>query len=67
MQVVAGSQADLLLLEGIAVGRKLPVAPAPPVAAGFFTSWKTILALAGAFALGVGLTALLLRRRAAAG
>jgi LPXTG-motif cell wall-anchored protein len=28
-----------------------------------FSSWKTILALLGAFALGMALTALLLRRR----
>ncbi|GAB2452835.1 hypothetical protein GCM10011375_39920 [Hymenobacter qilianensis] len=61
--IVAGEQADLLLLEGIKVGQKLPVAAAAPVATSPFSSWKTVLALVGAFALGIGLTALLLRRR----
>ena len=64
VNVVAGDKADLLLLEGIKVGEKLPVAEAPHAdAPGLFSSWKTILALVGAFALGIGLTALLLRRR----
>ena len=62
--IVAGDQADLLLLEGIKVGEKLPVAaPASAAATSLFSSWKTILALAGAFVLGIGLTALLMRRR----
>lgn len=62
--IVAGDKADLVLLEGIKVGEKLPVAAGPAVAApGLFSSWKAILALAGAFALGIGLTALLMRRR----
>ena len=62
--IVAGNQADLLLLEGIKVGEKLPVAAtAPAVAPSLFSSWKTILALVGAFALGIALTALLMRRR----
>ncbi|WP_035560114.1 hypothetical protein [Hymenobacter sp. IS2118] len=62
--IVAGEQADLLLLEGIKVGEKLPVAAtAPAVSTSFFSSWKTILALVGAFALGIGLAALLMRRR----
>ncbi|MFD2784179.1 hypothetical protein [Hymenobacter rubripertinctus] len=62
--IVAGDKADLLLLEGINVGEKLPVAAAAPVAGtSLFSSWKTILALVGAFVLGIGLTVLLLRRR----
>ena len=66
VNIVAGSQADLMLLEGLAVGKKLPVAPGPLAAAGsVFSSWKTILALIGAFALGILLTVLLMRRRAA--
>ena len=66
VNVAAGEQADLLLLEGIKVGEKLPVATTAPVAAtSLFSSWKTILALVGAFVLGIGLTALLLRRRRA--
>lgn len=64
VQVTAGDRADLLLLEGIAVGKELPVAAAPAVAApSLFASWKTILALVGAFGLGIGLTAVLMRRR----
>ena len=64
LNVVAGETADLLLLEGIKVGEKLPVAAtAPVVASSLFSSWKTILALVGAFVLGIALTALLLRRR----
>ncbi len=64
LNIVAGETADLLLLEGIKVGEKLPVAAAAPAAAtSLFSSWKTILALVGAFVLGIGLTALLLRRR----
>ena len=62
--IVAGEQADLLLLEGIKVGEKLPVVAGPAVAApGLFSSWTTILALVGAFVLGIGLTAVLMRRR----
>ena len=64
LNVVTGETADLLLLEGIKVGEKLPVAEAPHAeSAGLFSSWKTIGALAGAFALGIGLTVLLMRRR----
>ena len=67
VNIVAGSQADLLLLQGLEVGRKLPAPPGPLAAAtSLFSSWKTILALVGAFALGILLTVLLLRRRAAA-
>ncbi|TGE25239.1 hypothetical protein E5K00_08625 [Hymenobacter aquaticus] len=67
VNIVAGSQADLMALQGLEVGKKLPVAPEAPAAAGsVFSSWKTILALVGAFALGILLTVLLLRRRAAA-
>ena len=66
VNIVAGEQADLLLLEGIGVGEKLPVAAGPVVAApSVFSSWKTMLALVGAFVLGIGLTAVLLRRRPA--
>ena len=61
-QIVAGPQADLLLLEGIAVGKALPVAAAP-VAAQPWLSWKTGLLLLGTFLLGVAVAALLLRRR----
>ena len=62
--IVAGEQADLLLLEGIKVGEKLPVAEDPHAeSSGLFSSWKTVLALVGAFALGIVLTALLMRRR----
>ncbi len=64
VNIVAGEQADLLLLEGIKVGEKLPVAEAPHAdAPGLFSSWKTILALVGTFVLGIALTALLMRRR----
>ena len=64
LNVVTGETADLLLLEGIKVGEKLPVAATAPAAAtSLFSSWKTILALVGAFVLGIGLTALLMRRR----
>ena len=62
--IVAGEQADLLLLEGIKVGEKLPVAEVPHAETSeLFSSWKTILALVGAFVLGIALTALLMRRR----
>lgn len=64
LNVVAGERADLMLLDGIKVGEKLPATTSPAAAApGLFSSWKTILALVGAFVLGIGLTALLLRRR----
>lgn len=64
--VVAGNRADLLLLEGVAVGQKLPAAtePAAP-AASLFNSWKNVLLLGLAFGAGVLLTALLMRRRRA--
>ncbi|MCB2408104.1 hypothetical protein [Hymenobacter lucidus] len=66
LNIVAGSRADLLLLQGVRVGEKLPAAELPPTAApGLFSSWKTILALVGAFALGIVLTVLLMRRRRA--
>lgn len=66
LNIVAGDKADLLLLDGIKVGAKLPVAAtAVPDAPGLFSSWKTMLALVGAFALGVVLTVMLLRRRPA--
>ena len=62
--IVAGDKADLLLLEGIKVGEKLPVAAEAAHADGsLFSSWKIILALVGAFVLGIILTALLMRRR----
>ncbi|WP_310394921.1 hypothetical protein [Hymenobacter sp.] len=63
--IVAGSRADLLLLEGVEVGKKLPVATAPVAAPSFFSSGKNLLLLAGAFAAGIAVAALLLRRRAA--
>ena len=67
VNIVAGSQADLMLLPGIEVGKKLPVAVAPGAGApSIFASWKTILLLIGAFGLGIGLTVLLMRRRRAA-
>ena len=66
VNLMAGETADLLLLEGIEVGKQLPVAAAAaPAAPSIFSSWKTILALVGAFVLGIGLTVLLLRRRRA--
>ena len=68
VQVAVGDRADLLLLEGITVGKALPVAAAPTTSApSFFSSWKTILALVGAFVLGIGLTAVILRRRRSEG
>jgi hypothetical protein len=68
VQVVAGDRADLLLLEGLVVGKELPVATAPTAATpSLFASWKTILALVGAFGLGIALTAVLLRRRRSEG
>ncbi len=52
VNIVAGTQAGLMALEGLEVGKKLPVAPGPlAAAASLFSSWKTILALVGAFAL----------------
>jgi hypothetical protein len=66
VNIVAGSRADLMALEGVEVGKKLPLAPAvAPASGSLFASWKTILALVGAFALGILLTVLLMRRRAA--
>jgi hypothetical protein len=64
LNIVAGERADLVLLDGIRVGEKLPVAASSSaVAPSPFSSWQTILALVGAFGLGIGLTVLLLRRR----
>ena len=64
VNIVVGDRADLMLLEGIKVGEKLPVAAEAAHADGsLFSSWKTILALIGAFVLGIDLTALLMRRR----
>jgi len=66
VNIVAGSQADLMALEGLEVGKKLPFALAvAPTSGSLFSSWKTILALVGSFALGILLTVLLMRRRAA--
>ena len=62
VQVSAGTQADLLLLEGLVVGKELPVAAAPAVAKPWLT-WKTGLLLLGTFLLGVAAAALLIRRR----
>ena len=64
VNIVAGNQADLMLLAGIEVGKKLPVALGPAaVAPSIFASWKTALLLIGAFGLGIAVTALLMRRR----
>jgi len=64
--IVAGSKADLLLLEGVDVGRKLPVAAPAPAAPSPFGSAKNLLFVLLAFVAGVVLTAVLLRRRPAA-
>lgn len=63
VQVVAGAQADLLLLEGIAVGKELPSPTSTAAAAQPWLTWKTGLLLLGTFLLGVATAALLLRRR----
>ena len=65
VQVVAGTQADLLLLEGIAVGKELPAVAAPAAAAQPWLSWKTGLLLLGTFLLGGAAAALLMRWRRA--
>ncbi|UOQ50737.1 hypothetical protein [Hymenobacter cellulosivorans] len=63
VNIVAGDRADLMLLSGVEVGKKLPVAAGPAVAApSLFSSWQNILLLLGAFALGIVLTAFLMRR-----
>lgn len=62
VQVVAGDRADLLLLEGLVVGKELPVTAAPAAAQPWLT-WKTGLLLLGTFLLGVAAAALLMRRR----
>ncbi|SHJ04504.1 hypothetical protein SAMN02745146_2101 [Hymenobacter daecheongensis DSM 21074] len=68
VNIVEGKRADLLLLQGIAVGKKLPVAAAPAAEnPSIFSSWKTLLPLVGAFGLGMALTAFFLRRRRLAG
>ncbi|RSK45508.1 hypothetical protein [Hymenobacter rigui] len=63
VNIVAGDKADLMLLSGIEVGKLLPVAAAAPAAAPLIGSWKTVLLLFGAFALGIAATALVMRRR----
>ncbi|SFQ68037.1 hypothetical protein [Hymenobacter arizonensis] len=63
VNVVAGDQADLMLLAGIEVGKKLPVAAVTEAAPSLFSSWKNVLLLVGAFVLGIALTAVLMRRR----
>ncbi|WP_460676224.1 hypothetical protein [Hymenobacter coalescens] len=62
VNLVAGERADLLLLEGIEVGKELPVA-AVPAATSWLSGWKVWLLVAGAFVAGVLLTMLLVRRR----
>lgn len=58
------AKADLMLLPGIAVGKLLPVAAVPaPAAPALIGSWKTVLLLFGAFALGIAATALVMHRR----
>lgn len=67
VNIVAGTKADLMLLAGIEVGKQLPVVAAPEAATpALFSSWKTVLLLFGAFALGIAVTAMAMRRRAAA-
>ena len=64
VNIVAGDKADLMLLSGIEVGKLLPVAAAPAASApALIGSWKTVLLLFGAFALGIAATALVMRRR----
>ena len=64
VNIVAGDKADLMLLSGIEVGKLLPAATAPAAAApALIGSWKTMLLLFGAFALGIAATALVMRRR----
>lgn len=64
VNIVAGDKADLMLLSGIEVGKLLPVAAAPALAApALIGSWKTVLLLFGAFALGIAATALVMRHR----
>ena len=63
VQVSAGAQADLLLLEGLVVGKELPVAAAPAAMAQPWLTWKTGLLLLGTFLLGVVAAVLLIRRR----
>jgi len=63
VQVSAGAQADLLLLEGLVVGKELPVAAVPAAMAQPWLTWKTGLLLLGTFLLGVAAAALLIRRR----
>ena len=63
VQVSAGAQADLLLLEGLVVGKELPVEAAPAATAQPWLTWKTGLLLLGTFLLGVAAAALLIRRR----
>jgi hypothetical protein len=64
VNIVAGDKADLMLLAGLEVGKLLPVAAAPAAAGpALIGSWKTMLLLFGAFALGIAATALVMRRR----
>ncbi|HEX8427049.1 hypothetical protein [Hymenobacter sp.] len=64
VQIVAGDQADLMLLSNLEVGKKLPAATTSVAAVpSLFPSWKNVLLLLGAFALGIVLTAFFLRRR----
>jgi hypothetical protein len=67
VNIVAGDKADLMLLAGLEVGKLLPVAAAPAAAGpALIGSWKTMLLLFGAFALGIAATVLVMRRRPAA-
>jgi hypothetical protein len=64
VNIVAGDKADLMLLAGLEVGKLLPVAAAPAAAGpALIGSWKTMLLLFGAFALGIAATVLVMRRR----
>ena len=63
VQVTVGNQADLLLLEGLVVGKELPVAAGPAATAQSWLTWKTGLLMLGTFLLGIAAAALLMRRR----
>ena len=63
VQVSAGAQVDLLLLEGLVVGKELPVAAGTAATAQPWLTWKIGLLLLGTFLLGVAAAALLIRRR----
>ncbi|MBC7922385.1 MAG: efflux RND transporter periplasmic adaptor subunit [Ferruginibacter sp.] len=59
--VAAGEKADLMTLENIGVGKRLPEAGVAESASPL--DWKIILLIAGGFLAGTGTTYLLMRRR----